>query len=197
MSRATIAAEAMTEPEAKASGLHSWIRTVRETVDDAAWARFVDAVPKESQALLQHPPLAITWLPTRVLEPIWQRSTEILFGGDLERVAEVARRQLRADLSTIYRVFLRIATPKFVASRAAALYGTYFRNNGAMSVVAESDHSVDILVADVPNPTPYFYASLRGSIIGTIELTGVSEVRAVIVSGGNTARSCLFQATWR
>jgi hypothetical protein len=185
------------EPESKASGLLSWTKVVRASVDGASWSRFVAALPAESRALFERPPLAVTWLPVRLTLPIWQIAAEVLFHGDLEKMTEIGRRQIREDLSTIYRVFIRILSPRYVAERAASLYGTYFRNNGTMAVLDETDHSLDVQVDGVPQPTPAFYASLRGSIIGTIEMTGVHDVRVALVEGGGTTSRARFRATWR
>jgi hypothetical protein len=185
------------EPESKGSGLLSWVKVVHDRVDAARWQRFVTALPPESRALIERPPLPVTWLPLRFVQPIWQSATDLLFDGDLEKVAEVGRLQIRADLSTIYRVFIRVASPRYVAQRATALYGTYFRANGLMSVVAEGEHRTDVRVAGVALPTPAFYASLRGSVAGAIELTGVHDVRAEIVEGGGASPNALFTVTWR
>jgi hypothetical protein len=185
------------EPEAKASGLISWTKVVRQTVDSGRWNRFLAAIPPETRMVVEHPPLPITWLPMRPLLPIWEKANELLFDGDLEKGTDVARRQIREDLSTIYRVFIRVASPRFVCSRAAAIYSTYFRNNGTARVVAETERSADILVEDVALPSPHLYSRMRGSILGGIELTGARNPRVQIVSGGGSEPRCLFRAHWQ
>jgi hypothetical protein len=187
----------MREPEAKASGLISWTRAVRQSVDSARWNRFLAAMPPETRALLENPPLPITWLPMRLMRPIFDNANDLLFDGDLEKTTDVSRRQIRDDLSTIYRVFIRVASPRFVASRASIIYSTYFRNNGSARVVAETERSVDILVEDVALPSPELFARMRGSILGGIELTGARNPRVQIVSGGGSEPSCLFRAHWQ
>jgi hypothetical protein len=187
----------MGKPEAKASGVISWTRVARKSVDSARWNRFLAALPPETRAIVEKPPLPITWLPLELLLPIFEQANNLLFDGDLEKAVDMSRRQIREDLSTIYRVFIRVASPRFVASRAAAIYSTYFRNNGSARVVAETERSVDILVADVARPSPQLYARMRGSILGGIELTGARNPRVQVVSGGGNESSCLFRAEWQ
>jgi hypothetical protein len=187
----------MGEPEAKASGLISWTRVLRKSVDSARWSRFLAALPPEARALVEKPPLPITWLPMKLVRPIFERANDLLLDDDLEKVADVSRRQISEDLSTIYRVFIRVASPRFVVSRASVIYSTYFRNNGSARVVAETERSVDILVEDVALPSPDLYARMRGSILGGIELTGARSPRVQIVSGGGSEPSCLLRADWQ
>lgn len=187
----------MSEPEAKASGLISWMKVLRKSVDAARWDRFLAALPPETRALVEHPPLPITWLPMKLVRPIFEHAGDLLLDHDLEKVADVSRRQIREDLRTIYRVFIRVASPRFVASRAAAIYSTYFRNNGSARIVADSERSADILVEHVAMPSPDLYARMRGSILGGIELTGARSPRVQIVSGGGSEPNCLFRADWQ
>jgi hypothetical protein len=187
----------MAEAESKAAGLISWLKVARQNSGADEWARFLAALPPESRALVERPPLPVTWLPAATTTAIIDKASEMLFGGDVDKQIEVARQQLRNDLSTIYRVFIKVASPKYVASRAAAIYGTYFRNNGTMRVIAETDNSVDIVVEGVRLPSPSQYANFRGSILGALELTRVKNPRVVIVSGGGaTETSCLYRASW-
>jgi hypothetical protein len=185
------------EPEAKASGLISWTRVLRKSVDTAHWDRFLAALPPETRAVVEHPPLPITWLPMKLLRPVFEQANELLFDGDLDKTADVSRRQIREDLRTIYRVFIRVASPRFVASRAAGIYSTYFRNNGSARVVADTERSADILVENVALSSPDLYARMRGSILGGIELTGARNPRVQIVSGGGSEPNCLFRADWQ
>jgi hypothetical protein len=185
------------EPEAKASGMISWTSVLRKRVDSARWSRFLAALPPETRTLVENPPLPMTWLPIRLLLPIFEQANGLLLDDDMEKVADVSRRQMREDLSTIYRVFIRVASPRYVASRAAVIYSTYFRNNGAARVVAETERSVDIAVDGVALPSPDLYARIRGSILGGIELTGARSPRVQIVSGGGHEPSCLLRADWQ
>jgi hypothetical protein len=186
----------MAGPENKAHGVISWINSAREMVGEQTWAKFVSALPPEERQLVEHPPLPPTWISAELVHAMWEHATELLWGGDLERVTEVSRRQIRGDLSSIYKLFIRIATPQYVASRAATIYQTYNRNNGEMKIVAETPHSTDVLVSGAMVPSPSFYASLRGSIFGAVEMTGVKDLQVKIVEGGGRESRCLYHVTW-
>ncbi len=118
-------------------------------------------------------------------------------GHDLDLLADIGREQMREDLGGIYKMFVRLASPQYVANRAAAIYTTYTRNAGAMSKTNEGDHFVDIRLEGVPRPTTVYYALRRGNSLGALEATGVKDARCEIIAGGGSDSFALYRGTWR
>jgi len=158
----------------------------------AAWVR---TLPTSTSSLITTPRLAQAWVPLQDINPLYTMSLDGLFDGDLQCLYELGRRQLRNDLNGIYRVFLRVASPAFVADRAAAIYGVYGQHCGSLSVVGRGDHSLDLLVDDRPFPSAALFQYLRGSIAGALELTGVSDLEVELVDDPRPD-ACRFRASW-
>src|SRR5262245_8885647 len=125
--------------EAKAAGLNSGIAITREMAGAERFDRFVQSLPPELANYVSKPPLATAWLPLDHLIDFHSRAWRELFREDLNAAFEVGRRQFIHDLSTLYKVFIRLGSPGFVSRRAAAVWTTYVRNCGRMAVTREEE----------------------------------------------------------
>ncbi len=179
----------------KAAGVNSVIAVLAGMVPAPAFAAWVKQLPQATASLIERPRLPQSWVPLADINPLWTESLTGLFHGELHKLFELGRLQLRADMSGIYRVFLRVASPGFVADRAAAIYGVYGQNCGALSVVARTSSSLDIAVTQRPLPSPAVYEYLRGSIAGALELTGISNLQVAIVAEPKDNER-VYRATW-
>jgi hypothetical protein len=183
-------------PHAKAAGFNSSLETVRQMVGAERFARFVATLPQEARELVEKPPLPVAWIPIEKIIPVHQGVWNELFGGDRKLVFEMGRRQLHADMSTIYRVFIRLLAPRFVLDRTARIWGTYTRGAGTLRLVRDEERSVDLLLEGHPAKDPLFYEYLRGSMFGIIELTRVGEPSVEIVEGGTGDGRCRYRIGW-
>lgn len=179
----------------KAAGVNSVISVLASMVAPAAFQAWSRQLPPATLSLIERPRLPQSWVPLEDINPLWTSSLTGLFGGDLSKLFELGRLQLRADMSGIYRVFLRVASPGFVADRAAAIYGVYGQNCGSLAVVGRTPTTLDIAVTERPLPSAAVYEYLRGSIAGALELTGVSALRVEMVKAPHDNERH-YRATW-
>ena len=121
---------------------------------EAAFARLLTAVTPETRALLEKPPLPMIWLAGAPLVGARREGAGAMFDGNVERMVDVGREQFRQDLGTVYRIFVRVASPHYVAERAAQIYQTYVRGNGAMRVASKGDKWVELVFEGVNTPSP-------------------------------------------
>src|SRR6478672_6668598 len=175
----------MTEPELKAAGFNSYVQALRTVGGDAAFARLLAAVTPETRALLEKPPLPMLWLPVRHSVELDEQAPATLFGGNVERMVDVGREQFRKDLGTVYRIFVRVASPHYVAERAAQIYQTYVRGNGTMRLADKGDKWLSLVFEGVRTPSPGFYALRRGNVLGAIDATGARNARIEQAEGGD------------
>lgn len=186
----------MSAPELKAAGFNSLVGTLRDMVPRAAYDTFVDDLPPRTRALIVQPPLAMSWISLEDSVPVYTLAFERLFDRKPGKMFELGRAQLRADMTGIYRVFLRIASPRTVAARTAEIYRMYTRHCGTLDVVLDQTGRLDILAEERPFASSAFYHYLRGSVFGVLELTGVKRLAVTIVDGGGELPRCLFRVTW-
>ena len=186
----------MSVPELKAAGLNSLCTVMTRLVPPGAFEAWMRTLPASTADLFTRSRYAQEWVPLEHANLLYVSALADLFGGDTEKIFEAGRLQLRNDLTGIYRVFLRVASPAFVAERAGAIYSVYARNCGTLSVVDRGEHFLDVKLEHRPFPSEAFFHSLRGSIHGALELTGVNDLHVEIV-GAPAADTRLYRATWR
>ena len=185
----------MTTPAVKAAGLNTLVRVVRAHASPERFEAALRELPLDVRRLVEEPPLPIEWIEYDRGAAIEEAMSAAL-GNDLAAVTEAAAEASREDLGTIYRAFMKLASPKYVAGRAAAIYATYTRGSGAMKIVAEGERDVEIAVEGVTRPTPVFYALRRGNILGAVRATGVAGAACEIVRGGGRTPGAVYRASW-
>ena len=161
-----------------------------------AYDTFVAGLPPRTRALILQPPLAVSWISLEDSVPVYTLAFERLFDRDPGKMFELGRAQLRADMTGIYRMFLRIASPRIVGARSADIYRLYTRKCGTLTVVVDQAARLDVLVEGRPFGSAAFYHYLRGSVFGVFELTGVKRLNVTLVDGGGDLPRCLFRVTW-
>lgn len=186
----------MSTPLIKAAGFNSLVATLRGMVPGPDFDAFVAGLPRACADLILEPPLAMSWISLEDAEPVYALTFERLFNRDPNRMVELGRAQLRTDMTGIYRMFLRVASPAFVAARTSEIYGVYARDCGTLRTVVEQPGRIEILLADRPFPSPAFYHYLRGSVLGAMELTGVKQLSVTIAEGAGNSTRCLLRVTW-
>ncbi len=186
----------METPQIKAAGFNSLVATLRGMVPGPAFDEFVAGLPRVSAALILEPPLAMSWIPLEDAMPVYTVASERLFQRDPIKMFELGRTQLRADMTGIYRMFLRVASPAFIAARSSEIYKLYTRGCGTLRTVIEQPGRIEVLLEDRPLPSPAFYHYLRGTVFGAMELTGVKQLNVTIAEGGGNSSRCLFRITW-
>lgn len=121
-----------------------------------------------------------------------------LFGaGDLELARALGRHGADANLTTIYRLFYRLGTVRWVMSRAAGLWGLHY-DAGRLTVDSFPDKEVLLRIHDFPTPHRAHCLSVWGWAERAMELSGGRVVEAVEI-GCRTegAAVCALRATWQ
>ena len=97
---------AANRPEGKAAGFNSSVAVARELVGDARWRAFVADLPPEDAELIEHPPLAPSWVPLdrmlRIQAAMWRE----LFGNAEDKVFELGE-SLYNTCDTCHRKYQR------------------------------------------------------------------------------------------
>lgn len=186
----------MSQPEVKASGCNSVIETLRSMVHPEDFARFVDKLPPRSKALVEHPPIAMAWVPLEDMAVIFRLAHLHLFAGIDSRMEDLGRRQIRADLTGIYRLLMRIPSPAYIISQTAKLYATYARSCGEMRIVRNEPNWVEAEIIGRPHTSTAFWRYFGGNIFGIIDLAQVRSPTVALVAGGGDENWARFAIRW-
>jgi hypothetical protein len=170
----------MSGPEAKWMSVAAFIDAARRRLGEPAWEEILARLPDDTRALFAAPPAPIAWVDGRHVFALLDALAGHA-GGRLELLREISRSQVEHDLRGIYRLFVRIASPDFIAARAASLYGAYWRGNGSIHIERKGPKAFEVVYENLPSVRSSFIAVQLGGIQAAIEATGVKSVRVIVV----------------
>ena len=172
----------MTEPRpaptTKAIGIH-WLRGLIDERGAAADQQLSHALVPADLQVFRHA-LAVSWLPVETTVRIYEACGRTLFPQEKDVLFEVGRQMAKANMSTIYRAFIRITTVPYVLSQAARLWRTYHDTGTASASQVEGANEVVFVVRDYPACAAAMRKTLRGFVAGLAEMVGIRSPRVVL-----------------
>ncbi len=116
--------------------------------------------------------------------------------GDLALVRELGRNSAEANLTTIYRLFLQVGSPKWTLERAARLWNLYY-DSGKLVVSGARSNAVRAEIIGFATPHRVHCVAVLGWMERALELAGAK--RLVIDETTCRARgesACVFESRW-
>jgi hypothetical protein len=180
----------------KGMALSTRVDFIRERFGADAYARVLTAVTPKTREILEGMVLPQMWVPMVEYADFLTTTDRLLGKGDLELVVEMGRYAAARNLPTIYKVFLRFASPIYVMSKATSIWNLNY-DSGRL-VTEERGPTTAYLRVEVDRPSCAQCASVRGWAEGAAAVCGVSDVRSKKLecrsAGG---KACDFLLTWR
>jgi uncharacterized protein (TIGR02265 family) len=184
------------QPEAKGAGFNTVAAVIRTMLGPKGFETVTRALPPSTAALMKQPPLPMQWLPCGHFGELISTALRHGFNGDEQQLVEVGRKSLVHDLNTLYRMFVKLLSPRYVIDRGAKLWLTYNRNNGTLRAVQTGDHSCDVFYEGVACVYPGFWAYQRGCLTAAMEATGYRKATITLVRGAGTTGDAQFTLAW-
>jgi hypothetical protein len=182
-------------PSLKASAFLSEIQAIRSLCTPERFTEVVRALPADTAALVERPPLPVEWMEARHARELIRAAYRVAFDSDDSFVLEVARRATRADMATLYRGFVLTPTADHLIERASTLYSTYIKG-GTVSVKRVDEHVLEVTQEGVPAADPVMWMYRRGVIWAMLEAVQLKIVRLEPVRGGGKESYCVFRVEW-
>jgi hypothetical protein len=117
--------------------LHSFV--VHE-LGDEAWVDLLDSLRPQDREILDRLLLAGAWQPVGV----WNRALDALFTTRFPdpdaAMGNFARFVAQKDLSSLFRLVLKLGSPDFILGRTASLYSRYFQEGQFAPHKIEDQH---------------------------------------------------------
>jgi uncharacterized protein (TIGR02265 family) len=189
-------AAAQTVPEAKASGFNSMVATARAMLTPEVMAVVMRRLSPATAALVETPPLPVTWLPVAHYGEVVSTVLSVGFGGDEKRMVEMGRRAFKQDLSGMYRVFIKLMSPQHVIERASKIWLTYNRNNGILRALPSGPQRCDVIYEGIVGVYPGFWSFQRGCLTAAVQATGYQQAQTTLVRGGGRSGDATFTIEW-
>jgi hypothetical protein len=161
------------------------IKTTRDFVKSTfptQYDTWIESLPDKTKALYASKLINMAgWYPMKDAYQIPMESLiQLFYDGNTKIGAETLGR-FSADmaLTGIYKLYLLVATPKYLMQRASTVFSTFY--NPCEIVVTESgDKKVTMVISNFPEMTPSIEYRIAGWCIRALELCGCKNSQYTI-----------------
>lgn len=184
-------------PNVKGSAFSSRILWVRLNQGEEGLKRLRAAVSGELGSVLEEGAIMSRWYPFEQFVELNLAIDETFGKGDLALIKSLGRHGAETNLTTIYRLFYKVGTVKWIIARASRLWGMHY-DSGRMHVEDLPGREVGLRIDDFDTPHRVHCLSVLGWVERSLELSGGAqaavEEQSCRASGD---ASCYFRGTWR
>lgn len=180
----------------KGSALASRLLWVRLGHGEQGLERLEAAASPELQPVLVNGVAVARWYPF----PIFVELIEVidrLFGkGDLALVWEMGRFGADANLKTIYRLFYKVGTVRWILGRAARLWGAHY-DSGRLEVITDKPGEAIMEICDFDTPHRVHCMSVAGWAEKSVDISGGKDAKVTELECRALGQErCVMKATW-
>jgi hypothetical protein len=184
-------------PNVKGSAFASRILWVRLNHGERGVEKLAHAASPELADVVRQGAVMPRWYPFELFIEI-NAAIDRLFGkGDLALVRQLGRHGADANLTTIYRLFYKVGTTKWILERASRLWGMHY-DSGRLIVRRFPGKEVEMEIKDFATPHRIHCDSVHGWAERSLELSGGKSIAVDAIecrAAGN--ERCRFHAIWR
>ena len=180
----------------KGSALASRLQWVRLNHGEAGVNRLAAAVSPDLRARVEQGVVMARWYPFDHFVELNLAIDRVYGHGDQTLVRLLGRHGADANLTTIYRLFFKVGTVKWVLGRASRLWNLHY-DSGHMVVRSLGPRQVEFEVVDFATPHRAHCLSVMGWAERSVELSGGRDVTTTEVScRALGAERCVFRLAW-
>ena len=181
----------------KGSALASRLLWVRLGHGEAGLDRLEAAASPTLQPVLVNGVAMARWYPFEVFIELIEVIDRLFGKGDLGLVRELARFGADANLKTVYRLFYKVGTVRWILGRAARLWGAHY-DNGELLVIDDRPGRALLEISGFASPHRIHCMSVAGWCERSIEISGGKDVKSEELDcRAKGGQRCLLSATWR
>jgi hypothetical protein len=163
--------------EVKGSSVSSVPEFVRDKYGDR-FDEWVDSLSEESKKIMKEPIIpAISWYPIKpgLVEPT-QKICELFFNNDEMGAWEAGRFSAEKGLTGVYKMFVKLGSPKSIVRRAATIFSSYYKPS-KMEIAEEGEKNVVLHVKEFPELERLVELRICGWIEKALEVSGAKAVK--------------------
>lgn len=118
------------------------LTAVRERSGEQELAKIIKSLSNESRKVFESPILFSEWYPLDAFAEFLEINVRETANGDREVLAKRSEKVVESQLRGVYKIFVRLGSPRFVISRISAVHETYFR--GVKIIMEFERHSATV-----------------------------------------------------
>lgn len=181
----------------KGSALASRLLWVRLNQGESGLDKLKSSVSAPLASVLESGAVMATWYPLSMFIELNIAIDKAFGKGDLGLIKALGRHGADANLTTIYRLFFKVGTVKWIMARAARLWGMHY-DSGRLIVKQFPGKEVEMEIVDYVAPHRVHCLAVQGWAERSIELSGAKDVVVdEIACRANGDEQCRWRVTWR
>lgn len=160
----------------KGSAFKASIKYLKEKLENITFEEFKEKLPPDVGELLDTPILTSSWYEFSQLVKLMETAKPYLHPEKNRSVAwDMGRFSADVGLSTVYRIFFKVADPSYIIKKASQVYQTYY-SSGVMTTEEISAGKALLCLKEVDQPDIHLCERLLGWMERTLELSGAKKV---------------------
>jgi hypothetical protein len=169
---------------------------VCERFGPSAWDDMVARLPPSDQVELGSI-VSVGWYPLASYARLINELERAHGTGDLSLVQQLGAFEAEQDLTTIHRIFLRMANPAFILEQMGN-YWKRFHDSGEWEIARVTDNQARAVLRGWGHVDAALCRELTGYMHRSFELAGAKQVRLEHPRcRANGHRDCEFEGWWR
>lgn len=162
--------------EVKGSSVGSIPEFVKAKYGDR-FDEWLDALSEESKKIMKAPIIpAISWYPIQpaLIEPT-EKICELFFHNHEMGAWEAGRFSAEKGLTGVYKMFVKLGSPKSIIRRAATIFSSYYKPS-KMEIAKEGEKSVVLHIKEFAELERLVELRICGWIERALEISGTTSV---------------------
>ncbi|MCD6579282.1 hypothetical protein J7L48_07380 [bacterium] len=178
--------------EVKGTAIKNTKEWVKKNYGENKWQEIVEALPQNLQAEMPDGYVfSGQWYPFKLFETINKIVIDKIGNGDEKIIFKAAQEGARMNLNGVYKIFMKMAKPAYVAKKAALLYNQFY-NFGKMEVISLKEGEYTFNLNFVDN-IPILFDRIAGYMEGVLTETNVKNPK-VTFTYNPSAQKATFTA---
>lgn len=162
--------------EVKGSSVSSIPDFVRERFPDR-FDEWLNSLSEESREIMKESIIpAISWYPIQsgLIEPT-RKICELFFDHNENGAWEAGRFSAEKGLIGVYKMFVKLGSPKFIVGRAATIFSSYYKPS-TMKIAREGSKEVVLHITEFPGLERLVELRICGWIERALEISGSKDL---------------------
>jgi predicted hydrocarbon binding protein len=179
-------------------GLLGPLKHLRDQVGREEMAKVLAGLPPDARAVFDTRIRKAAWYPYPAFVALLRAIDARCGSGDLTYCEQIGKAAADADLSTVFKVFVRMASPSWLIRACPRVWGRYYEV-GSMRATAWEPERTQVVIEGFPGIDPAHCWLMRGWMIGALKVIGIE-----VLPGADETRCaakgdpcCEFTCRWR
>lgn len=151
---------------------------IKKKFGDEGYTKWFESLSSEAKEVFGNTIFPGKWYPHKIVcIEAAQKICDLFYGGDVKGSIELGSCSADYSLHGIYRIFVKLGSPKFIVNKGVEIMQTYM-NPCKIEVAEQKDGYVVIRLTEFPEPHPMSDGRLIGWMQRAIEISGGKNVSA-------------------